>query len=215
MLRKSKFIVFEGVDASGKSTVSQMLFDKLNGEKTSIYKTAEPTNSPIGSIIRNILNKRIVADEKTIGALFVADRLDHLNNPINGILSYLDKGIHVISDRYYYSSYAYHVPHLSMDYVIAANKECADILRPDIVFYLDISVEESLRRLNASRQFLDLFETKERITSVVNNYKEAIRREGEKDNVVIIDGEQPVEEVFSKVLYHTEQIMGLHDIASS
>ena len=206
-MRKSKFIVFEGIDGSGKSTISNLLFEKLNSKFGNIYRTSEPTDSPIGSVIRNILNKRIVSDEKTIGALFLADRLDHIQNPVTGILNYLKKGINVISDRYYYSSYAYHVPSFSMDWLINANKICADLLRPDIVFYLDISVEESLKRLGNSRQFHDLFETKEKIEQVTKNYKEAIKREGKKDNVVIIDGNRSVQEIIEDVWNKTLEII--------
>jgi len=206
-MRKSKFIVFEGIDGSGKSTISKLLYEKLNEVTGDVYRTFEPTDSPIGSVIKNILNKRIVSDDKTIGALFLADRLDHIQNPVTGMMQYLEKGTHVISDRYYYSSYAYHVPMLSLDWVINANKACADILRPDIVFYLEISAEESMRRINASRKFHDLFETKEKMDKVIVNYAEAIKREGQKDNVVIIDGHQSVEAIFEEVWKLTTDLL--------
>jgi len=196
---KSKFIVFEGIDGSGKSTISQMLYEKMREVDADVYRTFEPTDSPIGSVIKNILNKRIVSDDKTIAALFLADRLDHILNPVTGMMQYLEKGTHVISDRYYYSSYAYHVPMLSMDWVINANKACADILRPDVVFYLKISAKESMRRINASRKFTDLFETHEKMEKVIVNYNEAIEREGKKDNVIIIDGHQSVAAIFTEV----------------
>ncbi len=206
-MRKAKFIVFEGIDGSGKSTISNLLFEKLNSQFGNIYRTSEPTDSPVGSVIRNILNKRIISDEKTIGALFLADRLDHIQNPVSGILHYLDKGINVICDRYYYSSYAYHVPSFSMDWLINANKICADLLRPDIVFFLDISVEESMKRLHKSRQFHDLFETKEKMSQVRENYIRAIKREGEKDNVVIIDGHKSVKEIIDEVWNKTLELI--------
>lgn len=206
-MKKGKFIVFEGIDGSGKSTISNLLFERFNSKLGNIHRTSEPTDSPIGSVIRNILNKRIVSDEKTIGALFLADRLDHIQNPVTGILNYLEKGINVISDRYYYSSYAYHVPALSLDWLIDANKICADLLRPDIVFYLDISVEESMNRLGKSRQFHDLFETKEKIEQVTKNYKEAIKREGKKDHVVMIDGHGSVEEIIDEVWNKTIKLI--------
>jgi len=206
-LKKSKFIVFEGIDGSGKSTISEMLYRKINADSGNIYRTFEPTDSPIGSVIKNILNKRIVSDDKTIGALFLADRLDHIQNPVTGMLQYLEQGTHVISDRYYYSSYAYHVPMLSMDWVIAANKACADILRPDVVFYLKISAEESMKRIHASRTFTDLFETKEKMEQVIVNYNEAIKREGVKDNVIIIDGERSIAEIFAEVWKITTQLL--------
>jgi len=206
-MNKAKFIVFEGIDGSGKSTISNLLFEKLRSEKIDIYKTFEPTDSPIGSVIKNILNKRILSDDKTIGALFLADRLDHIQNPVSGMLQYLEQGKHVISDRYYYSSYAYHVPMLDMDWVIAANKVCADLLRPDIVFFIDISAKESMKRLSASRAFLDLFETEEKMDQVIINYKKAIQKEGRKDNVVIIDGQRSVEEIFEEVWKLTSEII--------
>ncbi len=74
-MKKGKFIVFEGIDGLGKSTISNMLFEKINSHSGNIYKTFEPTDSHIGSVIKNILNKRIISDDKTIGALFLADRL--------------------------------------------------------------------------------------------------------------------------------------------
>lgn len=206
-MRKSKFIVFEGADGSGKSTLSGMLHQYLNSIDQKTYKTFEPTNGPIGSVLRNILTKRIKADEKTIGAMFLADRIDHISNETNGMLSYLDRGYHVISDRYYYSSYAYHVPHLSLDWVIDANSVCAEMLRPDIVFYIDISVETSMERISKNRQSVDLFESKERITKVINNYKSAIEQEGHKDNVVIINGERPIEEVYADIQAKTMELI--------
>ena len=211
MSNKGKFIVFEGMDGSGKSTISNLLFNHLN-EVTEVYKTFEPTDSPFGALARNILNKRILSDEKTLCAVYLADRLDHLQNTSNGILQYLDKGVHVVCDRYYYSSYAYHVPHLSMDWVIQANSACADLLRPDVVFFLDISVEESMHRLQKNRKFLDKYETKEKMTVVRENYLEAINREGEKDNVIIINGERSVEEIYQEVVGIAREVLGL-DVA--
>ncbi len=206
-MSSAKFIVFEGIDGSGKSTVSKLLFEKMSSELGNVYHTAEPTNGPVGSLIRNILNKRVIADEKTIGALFLADRIDHIQNPITGISNYLKKGTHVISDRYYYSSYAYHVPAMSLDWLINANKICADLLRPDIVFFLDVSVDESLKRLGQSRHFQDLFETREKIEQVAQNYKEAIKKEGKKDNVYIIDGTQTPDEIMKDVWAKTLEII--------
>ncbi len=209
MSKRGKFIVFEGIDGSGKSTISKLLFEKLNEHTGNVYKTFEPTDSPIGSVIRNILNRRIVSDDKTIAALFLADRLDHIQNKQTGILQFLEKETHVVCDRYYYSSYAYHVPPLAMDWVIDANKICAELLRPDIVFFLDISVEVSMERLNKSRAFKDIFETKEKISRVRSNYMEAIEKEGEKDNVVIIDATQSVEKVLEDVW---QQVLQLNDL---
>ena len=88
-MKKGKFIVIEGVDGSGKTTQIEILKEKFKANGLKFHFTWEPTDSPIGSIIRNILNKRIEADEQTIAALYLADRLDHIQNNQNGILKFL------------------------------------------------------------------------------------------------------------------------------
>jgi len=172
-----------------------------------IHHTCEPTRNPVGALIRKIITRQVTTNEQTIGALFLADRLDHIQHSEYGMLQYLEKGEHVISDRYYYSSYAYHVPHLSMDWVIEANQLCADLLRPDLVLFLDIPVEETLRRIADNRDSNDLFETEERLTQVRNNYQEAIKREGLKDNVVVIDATGSIDEVFAAVWERVSKLL--------
>ena len=203
-MEKGKFIVFEGIDGAGKSTLSKMLAAKLSQVGIPTHETFEPTNSPIGSLIRNILGRRIIADEQTIAALFLADRLDHIKNEVNGMLKQLDKARTVICDRYYLSSYAYHVPHVSLDWVIEANTICKSWMKPDVIFFIDIPVEVSLRRLLQHRQSLDLFETKERITQVYENYHKAIENVRDQENIIIIDGTLPIERVSELIWSHVE-----------
>lgn len=193
------FIAFEGIDGAGKSSLIKMLNEKICGLGIIAHVTAEPTKNYIGRHIREILSGEREGDEKTIAALFLADRIDHLTNPTYGMMGQLSKGETVISDRYYLSSYAYHVPHVSLDWVIEANSICADLRRPDITFFIDISVEESLRRLTASRDKLDKFENERRITEVRQNYYAAIEKVKTEENIVIIDGQRAPSAVFEEV----------------
>ena len=201
-MKKGQYIVFEGIDGAGKSTLISKLKAHFVAKGLHCISTAEPTGNPIGSMIRHILGGRIEMSEETIAALFLADRLDHLQNNTNGILKHIHAGTTVIGDRYYLSSYAYHVPHVSLDWVIKANKVCADLLRPDYTFFIDISVEESLKRITQNRQELDLFENKDRITKVRSNYKNAIEAVKGEENIIMINGEQSPEKVFEDVLSH-------------
>ena len=89
---KGKFIVFEGTDGSGKSTQMKMLFKYLAGRGVSCFCTREPTDSPFGALLRSCLTGRVEADEHTIAAMFAADRLDHINNGVNGIKKSFPKG---------------------------------------------------------------------------------------------------------------------------
>src|SRR5437870_3245745 len=111
-MKKNIFIALEGIDGSGKSTQAKLLSDKMQKEGLKVYLTCEPTGSPIGSLIRNILKGKMEADHRVIAGLFVADRLEHLLHKTNGILKKLANDFTVITDRYYFSSYAYQGTHM-------------------------------------------------------------------------------------------------------
>lgn len=203
----AKFIAFEGIDGAGKSTLIKLLNEKLIQQKIETHITAEPTKNHIGKIIRQILSGEKEGDERTIASLFLADRIDHLTHSEYGIMQYLSAGVNVITDRYYLSSYAYHVPHVSLDWVMEANSICAKVKRPDITFFIDISVDESMNRITNSRAGLEIFETRERITQVRQNYFDAIERVKDEENIVVVNGEQEVEMVFDEIIKHCQGIL--------
>ena len=203
MKKNNLFIAFEGIDGSGKSTQIKILSEKLKKEGHKVYITFEPTDSPIGSMIRNIFSGRLTADDKTIAGLFVADRLDHLLNETNGILKKLKDGYTVITDRYYFSSYAYHGVHVQVDWVIQANSLSAQLLRPDVNIYIDVPPEISMERLNGGRHSMDLYETLDNLTKVRNLYLDVIERLKNEENTVIIDGNRTIEEISSDIWNHT------------
>lgn len=202
-----KFFALEGIDGAGKSTLIRALAKKMEEAGLPCQTTAEPTKNPIGKIIRSILTGQQEGDEKTIAALFLADRVDHLTNPEYGMLQFLSNGVHVITDRYYLSSYAYHVPHVSLDWVINANSICADLKRPDITFFIDITVEESLRRLSAGRDQLDRFENEARINQVRENYFAAMDKVGNDEKIIIIDGSLPSSEISELVWNEMQKLI--------
>lgn len=206
--KKGAFIAFEGIDGSGKSTQAKLLADRLKDNGISIYETREPTDAPIGSLTRQILTGRIKTDNKVIAALFLADRLDHLLNDLDGICAKIDSGVTVISDRYYFSSYAYHSVDVNMDWVISANSICADLLRPTCTVFIDVTPDESLDRIAKGRYRSELFETRERLTIVREKYMEAFEKLKDQENIVIIDGNQSpekiAEDIWSKVRCYFE-----------
>ncbi len=187
-MTKNLFIAFEGIDGSGKSTQVELLSNNLKSLGHKVYHTFEPTDSPIGSVIRNIFNHRLEADHRTIAGLFVADRLDHLLNKTNGILKKLEEGYTVISDRYCFSSYAYQGVHMPLDWVIEANSLSAGLLRPDLNIYIDLLPDTSMERLNKGRSLIELYETSENLQKVRAKYFEAFDILKEKENVFITDG---------------------------
>jgi len=193
------FIVFEGIDGCGKSTQVKYLSDHLKRIGHRVYSTCEPTDSRIGSIIRDVFRQQIEADHRTIAGLFVADRLEHLLNKTNGILKVLEEGQTVICDRYYFSSYAYQGVHISQQWVIDANSLSANLLRPDLIVFIDIDPEVSLKRISSARGNLELYETLSNLVKVREKYFEAFESQRQCENIFITDGNRQPEIIAQEI----------------
>jgi len=184
-------VAFEGLDGSGVSTYSRVaervLRRVVEGGDYRVVYTKEPTGSPIGFIIWQILRGYLPEGFKrpdVLAHLFAADRLfhlyeDHVVAAARGVAGAVASGYIVVMDRYKYSSIAYQaapLPHgmvLDLDYLIEVNK-----LAPPahILVYLDVDPEEAAKRIAAERRELHLYETRERLAHIRNNYYRLIRR---------------------------------------
>ncbi|MGB8807815.1 MAG: dTMP kinase [Acinetobacter calcoaceticus] len=203
-MNKGKFIVFEGLDGSGTSTQSQLLQNALLEKGKKVHLTCEPSPGPIGNMIRQAMQGRILfskQDDKfdqQMAYLFAADRYDHLNNPIDGVLKLVNEGFYVISTRYFFSSLAYHVTdNNSCQLVERLN---SDFPNPDLLIYLDNPVESSIKRLN-SRTVLDKYEEENKLTIVSENYQKIISEyNGEKLVLSALDTKENIHaEIINKV----------------
>lgn len=198
-MKKNFFIAFEGIDGSGKSTQVKLLAQKLTYAGHKVYTTCEPTGNPIGKMIREIFSGRMEADHRTIAGLFVADRLDHLLNKTDGILKMLEEGYTVITDRYYLSSYAYQSPYMDLDWVIKANSLSANLLRPDLNVFINISPEISIERINKGRTTVELYETLENLQNVRDKYFEVMELLKDEEKILITDGNKSPEEISAEI----------------
>ena len=198
-MHKNLFIALEGIDGSGKSTQTKLLTEQLTYAGHKVYATCEPTAGPIGTLARSILKGTIKADNRTIAGLFMADRLDHLLNEENGIVKKMSEGYTVITDRYYFSSYAYHSTHMDMDWVIASNKMSADILRPDINIFIDVSPEVAMERITANRESVELYETLDNLRNVRAKYMEAFEKLKNEEKIVMVDGNRSFETISADI----------------
>ena len=84
-MKSGVFLAFEGIDGSGKTTQLHLLTQRLLKAGYLCCETREPTGGPVGSIVNQILQKRLIVDERVTAMLFAGDRLDHLLNEYNGI----------------------------------------------------------------------------------------------------------------------------------
>lgn len=198
-MQKGKFIVFEGIDGSGKSTQLKLLCARLRKKMINVYETAEPTGSPIGLLVRRILKGQIKCVDPAVAALFAADRIQHLMEQPNGLIRQVEAGVTVICDRYYFSSYAYHSISAPMDWVISANTLSAQMMKPDLNLFIDAPVDLCLKRISAAREQSEIYEGKANLTWVREKYFEAFARLRHTEKICVIDGCAPAEEVAERV----------------
>ena len=223
---KGCFIVFEGIDGSGKSTQFDGLGKKLKKDDYNVVLTREPThNRPIGQLIRKILYNHTSVSEEALALLFAADRTDHT---IKKIKPALQRNEIVLSDRYVYSSFAYQGKgmdiELNVDWLKIINRYA---IHPDLVIFLDIPPQVGLERIQKVQQrvqddkyFEDLIK-QQKIRSVYYNLFKVDRTtpdlwEYHKDNkergkgkgnliklngtqVLVVEGTLPKEEIINDI----------------
>ena len=197
---KGRFIVFEGIDGSGKSTQIKSISKQLETQGLKIYTTFEPTDGPVGSLIRQMLLGEIATDQRTIASLFAADRTDHLTNQKNGIKQKVDQGGIVLCDRYYFSSYAYHAQYIDMEWVIHTNSLNAEILKPDLTIFIDVDPEICFKRIKLSRTDFEMYEQIDVMKNVRINYFKAFDRLKDSEKIAVVDGNTTPEKVEDSIL---------------
>jgi dTMP kinase len=205
-IAKGRFIVFEGIDGSGKSTQIRNIAKRLEKQYVKIYTTFEPTDGPVGSLIRRMLSGEVETDQRTIASLFAADRTDHLTNQKNGIKRKVDIGEIVLCDRYYFSSYAYHAQYIDLDWVIHTNSLNAEILKPDLTIFIDVDPDICFKRIKKSRGQFEMYEKIDIMKKVRANYFKAFNKLRDKEKIAVIDGNLNMLEVEDAILNQINNI---------
>jgi len=179
-----KFIVIEGLDGCGKSTVTKLLAERFALHGLPCHTTFEPTKNQIGELIRSILTGKITnIENESVALLFAADRYQHLKGEILPALEHS----HVVCDRYYYSSMAYQgLDSDSLERVIAYNQAVMPIRKPDIVFFLNVSPRECIRRVAKRGEENSIFEALPELELRYDRYLAAIERMKKTDNIIIV-----------------------------
>jgi len=189
-MSRNLFITFEGIDGSGKSTQSLLLAEHLTQLGHKVHWTFEPTRSSIGSLIRDVFSHQTTLHQKTIAALFVADRLEHILSEDDGILKMLREGYTVICDRFYFSSFAYQSEYMPLEWIIRANEEAMALARPDLQIYIDMDPVISMQRINQGRAEAELYETLENLESVKKRYEQILTRFKDTEHILRFNGDQ-------------------------
>jgi len=146
--------------------------------------TVEPTKSPIGKLARAILSGEIKdIENESFALLFAADRYQHLKSEVLPALEHS----HVVCDRYYYSSMAYQgIDTESLERVIAYNQAVMPIRKPDIVFFLNVTPSECIRRIAMRGGEASIYDVLPELELRYERYMAAIERMKETDNIVVV-----------------------------
>lgn len=212
---KGRFIVIEGIDGSGTTTQTSMLSRALGVQGYPVYRTREPSDGPIGSLIRQVLSRRVVTIEnrapcmETMALLFAADRMDHLQNEV---VPNLAEGTHVISDRYVQSSLAY------QSVTCAQNEDSSDavewikklnsrIIEPDLTIVLDVAVHAATKRRSLRGQSIELYERDEIQEGLADFYRH-LNLTFPEQNILVIDGELDMKGVHELCWSAVQRMLG-------
>ena len=180
--------MLEGLDGSGTTTQLRLLSERLAREGIRHTATFEPTEGPIGALLRSILARKASAHPRTVALLFAADRSEHVFGPDDGIEARTRRGELVVSDRYLFSSLAYQSIECGLEWVSALNE---GFPLPQTAIFIDTPVEVCQERL-ARRSLTELYDGTSFQARVRQTYLEVFERyRGSGMRIELIDGNRP------------------------
>lgn len=200
-----KFVVIEGIDGSGKTTQAKRLVAYLEKQgKQSIY-TKEPTDQVTGKLIRRILKGETSLPLVALQYLFAGDRAVHQIQ----IEKYLKKGLTVVSDRYFWSSAVYGMVDRGISSSEENDKESLLValsilsmyhrfILPDHTFYLRVSTEEAISRMDKTEKELEIYEKKEKLEKIRLGYDWLAKKFAKE--ITVVDGERSPEETTENII---------------
>lgn len=198
------FVTLEGIEGCGKSTQSRILYSNLTKEGYQVLLTREPGGTKISEKIRNVLldNTNHNMFKETELLLYEAGRAQHT---CELIIPALKQGKVVICDRYTDSTLVYQGwgRDIEIGFVRTLNAFASYNLKPDLTFLLDISVEESLKRIEHKKK--DRLENEARSFHV--RLRDAFLKEAKNDKkrFIIVNGNNKVEDVSFQILKSIRQ----------
>ena len=203
---QGRLIVLEGIDGAGKTTQASLLEAHLRKKGREVFRTAEPTPFPSGVALREALGGKVKKSECEMATMFVLDRIAHNIHPTEGIRAILDAGKDIICDRYYYSTLAYQGQSTDYAWVKSMNLSCPEIRKPDLCIYLDLTPAQSLERIRAGRDSVEIYENEETLTKVRNAFLSVLDDLSSTDRIVRIDAYRTPEEIAKDIADAVDQL---------
>ncbi|HSV97340.1 MAG TPA: dTMP kinase [Spirochaetota bacterium] len=196
------FVVFEGIDGSGKTTICEAVFAHYTNAGFPVVRLREPSDGPWGRRIRELIQNDAMPGPEDQVRLFIEDREDDVAANIRPAL---DGGKMVLLDRYYYSNAAYQgALGLEAGRVIDENRR-RGFPEPDRVYLLDLEPAEALRRVRArggASAGKDAFEREDFQASVRAAYLSIA-----DGRFLILDGRMPAQSIIETVVRDIDSLL--------
>jgi dTMP kinase len=187
-----RFIVFEGLDGSGTTTQMSLLADAIRARGIDVHTTQEPTDGPLGSVLRDAIEGQIALDPISLALAFAADRTHHLFSEHNGIVQRLQRGKWVLCDRYMISALVYQSGSgVDESFIREINRHARE---PDLTIYLDTPPDVCAKRILARDGHHGVFHSMERLLADHRRFLSFAHADG-LGPIVTIDGNRPAERV--------------------
>jgi dTMP kinase len=203
MPSSAQFIAIEGLDGSGGTTQVQQLAERLRADGRTVACTREPTDGPVGRLIRQALaptGPASVLSDAVLPYLFAADRRDHIDRVVAPGLA---RGTTIITDRYVPSSLAYQGLTIGVEAAFRLN---ADFPAPQLTVVLEVDPTECMRRILARGGTLERFEDEARLRTIRDCYQRGLAMlEARGDRVLRLDGTLPIQ-ALSDAIYTAVQV---------
>lgn len=211
MTKKGKFIVVEGLEGAGKSTIVTCIVDFLQAHGISCLKTREPGGTKIGENLRQII-KTGIDDESLVARaellLIYAARVQLLETVIKPALL---AGTWVISDRFELSTFAYQGGgrQIDKDIIKEISHFCLQGFKPHQTLFLDIMPEQGLKRVRERGEEIDKIEHESCafFSRVYHAYHECIAN---MSNVSVISAILPLEKVMQETHHALSSLLNIH-----
>jgi dTMP kinase len=196
-------VVLEGIDGAGTTTHVAKLADRLRQMRVPVRATREPSDGPVGTLVRQVLTGRVVVPGgrapgwATMALLFAADRMDHVESEIEPFVA---GGGVMLSDRYDASSLGYQsvssgAEKDAIEWIRSLNRY---VRRPDLTIVLDVSAETAAERRQQRGEAAQLYEQNEVQRALAAFYRD-LAKHMPNDRIAVIDASGTVDEVHARV----------------